>query len=112
MSRADATATLEDCAGITVRNLKLDWDIPFVAQAKIEQVGKDSIDIRINKTESPFEIENGKIVFHGEGWKSGWWGCMEFDSETRIIPQQSGDPRWAAIGTNTRHRNWATGWSA
>ena len=83
--------TFEDCAGITVRNLNLDWDIPFVAQAKIEQVGKDFIDIRINKTESPFDIENGKIVFHGEGWKSGWWGCMEFDSETRIIPQQSGD---------------------
>ena len=83
--------TLENCTGITVRNLNIDWDIPFAAHAKIMQVAKEHIDIRINAVESPYRIENGKIIFHGEGWKSEWWGCMEFDSETRIIPQQSGD---------------------
>jgi hypothetical protein len=83
--------TLEECRGVTVRNLNIDWDIPFVAQARIERVESDFIDIKINRAESPFDIENGKIVFHGVGWRSGWWGCMEFDAETRIIPQQSGD---------------------
>ncbi len=83
--------TLENSRDITVRNLNIDWDIPFVAQAKIEKVRKDHIDIRINKKESPFEIIDGKIVFQGKGWKSGWWGCMEFEADTRIIPQQSGD---------------------
>jgi hypothetical protein len=83
--------TLEDCEGVTVRNLSIDWDIPLVAQAKIVQVEKTHVDIKINRLESPYEIEGGKIVFHGEGWKSRWWGCMEFDAKTRIIPQQSGD---------------------
>jgi hypothetical protein len=83
--------TLENCADITVRHLDLDWDIPLVAQARIAQVAEKHIDIRINPGESPFRIVDGKIVFHGEGWESGWWGCMEFDAETRIIPQQSGD---------------------
>jgi hypothetical protein len=83
--------TLEQCVGVTVRNLDIDWDIPFVAQARIEQVADSSITIKINRVESPYAIENGKIIFHGEGWKSEWWGCMEFDAETRIIPQQSGD---------------------
>jgi len=83
--------TLEGCERVTVRDLNLDWDIPFVAQAKIEKVEKDFIEIRINKAESPFKIVEGKIVFHGEGWESRWWGCMEFEAETRIIPQQSGD---------------------
>jgi len=83
--------TLEDCADITVRNLDLDWDIPFVAQAKIEKVADDHIDIRINKKESPFELVDGKIVFHGEGWKSDWHWVMEFGAATRVIPQQSGD---------------------
>jgi hypothetical protein len=89
--------TLEECRGITVRNLSIDWDIPFVAQAKIEKVEKDHIDIRIDRRESPYAIEEGKIVFHGEGWRSRWWGCMEFDAQTRIIPQQSGD---APLGGN------------
>jgi hypothetical protein len=83
--------TLENCRDITVRNLDIDWDIPFVAQAKIEKVEQDHLDIRINKKECPFRIVDGKIVFHGEGWESRWWGCMEFEAETRIIPQQSGD---------------------
>jgi len=83
--------TLEDCCNVTVRNLNIDWDIPFVAQAKIVRVAKDYVDIRINPVESPYDITNGKIVFHGEDWKSAWWGCMEFDADTRIIPQQSGD---------------------
>ena len=83
--------TLEDCVGVTFRNLDIDWDIPFVAQARIVQVEPDSISIKINRVESPYDIENGKIIFRGEGWKSEWWGCMEFDAETRIIPQQSGD---------------------
>jgi len=83
--------TLEDCCNVTVRNLNIDWDIPFVAQAKIVHVAKDYVDIRINPVESPYDITNGKIVFHGEDWKSEWWGCMEFDADTRIIPQQSGD---------------------
>jgi len=83
--------TFDRCEGITVRNLELDWDIPFLAQAQIVEVEQKYIDIKINKTESPFEIENGKIFFFGEGWKSGWWGCMEFEAGTRIIPQQSGD---------------------
>lgn len=83
--------TLENCVGVAVRNLDIDWEIPFVAQARIEQVTDTSITIKINRAESPYEVTNGKIVFHGEGWQSQWWGCMEFDAETRIIPQQSGD---------------------
>ena len=83
--------TLDHCQSVTVRNLNLDWDIPFVAQAKIERVEQEYLEIKINKMESPYEIIDGKIMFHGEGWKSGWRGCMEFDAVTRIIPQQSGD---------------------
>ena len=77
--------TLENCEGVTVRNIDIDWDIPFVAQAKIVDVKKNHIDIKINKMESPYEILGGKISFYGEGWKSGWWGCMEFEAETRVI---------------------------
>ena len=82
--------TLEECRGITVRNLELDWDIPFVAQARIEAVQEQHVDLRIT-AECPYEIVDGKIVFHGEDWKSGWWGCLEFEATTRIIPQGSGD---------------------
>ena len=83
--------TLENCEGVTVKNIDIDWDIPFVAQSRIMRVEKEYIEIKLNPAETPYEILGGKIIFYGEGWKSGWWGCMEFENETRIIPQQSGD---------------------
>ena len=82
--------TIEDCDQIAIRNLSMDWEIPFVAQAKILAVEKDWIDIRIDE-ESPYEIVNGRIIFFGENWRSEWWGSMEFDSATRIIPPQTAD---------------------
>jgi len=83
--------TLERCQNVTIKNIDIDWDIPFVAQSQIMTVEKEFIEIKLDPVETPYEILGGKIFFYGEGWKSNWWGCMEFEKETRIIPQQSGD---------------------
>lgn len=83
--------TIEGSRNVTVKDLQIDWDIPLTAQGKIIQVTPGFIDLQINILESPYIIEAGKLVFVGEGWKSRWWGVMEFDSETRLIPQGTGD---------------------
>jgi hypothetical protein len=51
--------TLERCRNVTVRNIDMDWDIPFVAQARILEVQKDFIEIQLNTHESPYEIRGG-----------------------------------------------------
>ena len=83
--------TLDHCTNVTIKNIDVDWDIPFVAQSRIIKVEDEYIDIKIDPIQTPYEIKGGKISFWGEGWKSNWWGCMEFENETRLIPQQSGD---------------------
>ncbi|MBZ5858403.1 right-handed parallel beta-helix repeat-containing protein [Flavihumibacter profundi] len=90
--------TVEESDHITIKNLQVDWDIPLTAQAKILQVTPQYIDIQVNYVESPYIIENGKLVFVGEGWKSEWWGVMEFDSQTRLIAQGTGDQ--PCLGSN------------
>jgi hypothetical protein len=83
--------TVDSSDGITIKNLEIDWDIPLTAQGEIITVTNENIDLKINIIESPFIIENEKLVFVGEGWKSRWNGVMEFDRETRLIPPGTGD---------------------
>ena len=83
--------TIDGSSNITIRNLSIDWDIPLTAQATVETVTDSYIDLRINAYESPYVIENGKLVFTGEGWKSQWWASIEFDREHLLVVPQTAD---------------------
>ena len=83
--------TIDQSTNIKIKNVSVDWDIPMTAQTQVMEIGENYIDLAINVLESPYIIENGKIVFVGEGWKSQMWGVMEFDKDTKLIPQQTGD---------------------
>jgi hypothetical protein len=61
-----------------------------MAQGQIVAITNTSIDVAIN-IESPYKIENKKIFFLGEGWKSELNDAMEFDKETKFISQGCGD---------------------
>ena len=84
------TITVDKSTNITLKNFSVDWDIPLTAQSQVVAVADDYIDIRI-ADESPYVIEEGKIVFKGKKWISGWWGTIEFEKNSHVIPQASGD---------------------
>jgi hypothetical protein len=83
--------TVDKSSDITIKNVNIDWDIPLTAQAEIIDVKDSYIDIAINVYESPYIIENDKLVFIGEGWKSRWNGVMEFERQTKLITPGTGD---------------------
>jgi Right handed beta helix region len=82
--------TIDNSQNITIRNISIDWDVPIMAQGQIVAITNTSIDVAIN-IESPYKIENEKIFFLGEGWKSELNDAMEFDKETKFISQGCGD---------------------
>ena len=82
--------TVERCRGIAIRNLRIDWDVPLTAQARVADAGDEYLDLQISE-ESTYTIEEGQLVFTGEGWRSQWWGAIEFDPVRRIIVPQTGD---------------------
>ncbi|MFT3933151.1 MAG: right-handed parallel beta-helix repeat-containing protein [Chitinophagaceae bacterium] len=92
--------TIDSSQHIIIKNISIDWDLPLIAQAKIEAVTDQYIDISINVLESPYVIENGKVFFVGEGWKSRMsdWGIMEFDKDTKLIAPQTGDESCLGAG--------------
>jgi hypothetical protein len=92
--------TVDKCRDITIRNLSVDWDIPLTAQGTVLRTTDRYVDLQINAYESPYVIEDGRLVFVGEGWKSAWWGpgsVMEFERERRIVVPQ-GHSSMAAEG--------------
>ena len=83
--------TVDNSRNVVIKNLSIDWDIPLTAQASVLAVTDDYIYLKINAYESPYCIENGKLVFVGEGWKSRWNSTMEFESETHRVAYKTGD---------------------
>lgn len=83
--------TIDSSDGITIKNISVDWDLPLTAQAQVMDVNANYIDIAINTSESPYVIENGKLVFVGEGWKSAMWDAMEFEKNTHLIAPNTAD---------------------
>ena len=83
--------TLDRSSDIILRNFSIDWDIPLSAQGEVSSSDDEGFTIQINTHESPYIIENNKLVFVGEGWKSAIWEMMEFQSDTRFVEPYTGD---------------------
>lgn len=90
--------SIDHSSGITIKNFSIDWDIPLTAQGEVLTVSDSCIELQINTLESPFMIENKKLVFIGEGWKSEWDGVMEFERDSRFIASETGD--YSCLGDN------------
>ncbi len=92
--------TIDGSSGIVIKNVSIDWDIPLTAQAEILDVTDNYIDLLINIIESPYVLENNKLVFVGEGWKSRWNGVMEFERDTKLVSPETGDSGCLGGGWN------------
>ncbi len=62
-------ALIDNCEQVTIRNLSVDWDRPFLSQGEIVKVSSSYIDVRFDKQQYPYVIEKNKLLFVGENWK-------------------------------------------
>lgn len=83
--------TLDHCKNIVLRNFTIDWDIPLTAQAIVRDKQPDYMEIEIDTCQYPYVIENNKLTFVGEGWKSVCWSLMQFDPQTHFVKPETGD---------------------
>jgi len=83
--------TLEHCQNVTLKNFTVDWDIPLTSQGTVVQSTSDFMEIEIDLHLYPYIIENKRLTFVGEGWKSSVWSMMQFDPDTRFVLPNTGD---------------------
>lgn len=84
--------TFDNCENITLKNVTIDWEQPFIAQAEVLRVNDRYMDIALNPKETPYHLEEGKIFFDvGNGRTNEWKQTLEIDREGRYIVPQTGD---------------------
>jgi hypothetical protein len=83
--------TVDRSTNVTVRGCAIDWDIPLSAEATVQAATENYLDLKLDDRQFPCQLEDGKLVFVGEGWKSAWWDTMEFDGQTLQVVPGTGD---------------------
>jgi len=83
--------TLDHCRNITLKNFSVDWEIPLTAQGIVTQSTSGYLEIEIDSHQYPYIIENKRLTFVGEGWKSSLWAIMQFDPDTHLVLPNTGD---------------------
>ncbi|WP_319503708.1 right-handed parallel beta-helix repeat-containing protein [uncultured Draconibacterium sp.] len=84
--------TFFNCQNITLKNVTIDWEQPFIGQAEVLRVNDLYMDIALNPRETPYRLEEGKIFFDvGNGQSNEWSKTLEFDRNDRYIVPHTGD---------------------
>ncbi|WPJ95375.1 hypothetical protein SH580_18295 [Coraliomargarita algicola] len=74
---------LKNAKNIVLRDLAIDWDRPYLSQAKITGVGQGSLDLQFDAN-YPVEVSNERLVFTGDRFFSTKIdNLLEFDAQTR-----------------------------
>jgi hypothetical protein len=83
---------IEQSDNITLKNFSVDWERPFYSQAEIVGVDDQGLVLNLDREKYPYHIENGQIVFDGEGWSHALnEGVFEMDIHTGGPAYLSGD---------------------
>jgi hypothetical protein len=82
---------LFNCQNIEIKNLQFDYERPTMSEATITSVSPSAITIKIHP-DSKYFIENGKIGFYGEGWKSNSFHTIALDNEKKLMLYATFDP--------------------
>ncbi|MCK3686363.1 right-handed parallel beta-helix repeat-containing protein [Maribellus sp. YY47] len=92
--------TFDNCQNIVLKNLRIDWEYPLIAQGKVMKVTDQYIELSINQKEVDYRIENDKLYFPEGENLNPWNSTMEFDNEGRYVVPQTGDR--GCLGSNWR----------
>jgi len=61
---------VENSCWIKLQNITLDVERPFYTQGRITATGSDWVELNIDRKAFPYDVLDGKIIFHSEGWRS------------------------------------------
>lgn len=83
--------TLDHCQNVSLKNFMVDWDIPLTSQGEVVRTTPEFMEIKIDRIQYPYIIENNHLTFVGEGWKSSVWSIMQFEPDTHFVLPNTGD---------------------
>lgn len=74
---------IENCRDVTVSDLNIDWQRPFLSQGVVRGAADGAIDLEFD-AEYPFAVCDEKLIFTGENYQStGLVNLLAFDADRR-----------------------------
>ncbi len=80
-----------NCSNVSIRNLSFDMERPTMSEMTINSFAQDSILATIHR-DSKYRIDNGKISFYGEGWKTKQYHTIVYDPMNQTMKYGSFRP--------------------
>ncbi|MGE4488236.1 MAG: hypothetical protein AB7E95_01680 [Kiritimatiellales bacterium] len=104
---------IEHSENITLKNFSVDWHRPFYSQGVITEVDNNGLVLKIDREKYPYHIENGQMIFDGEGWSHTFnEGVFEMDPKTGGPAYLSGDSMGGYIAPDKFHARQISSTSA
>ena len=75
---------IDGCEDVSIRDLHFDYHRPTVSEFAVAAVGDGYVDLRIHP-DSFFSIDDGQIVWRGEGWSYDTGLAQELDLQTNEV---------------------------
>lgn len=82
---------LDHARNVTFSGMSFDYHRPTVSEYTVEEVGDNHAILSIHK-DSSYTLENGKIIWLGEGWKASAGGYGQIYRSNPVILVRSGSP--------------------
>lgn len=79
---------LFNCQNIQIKNIQFDYERPTMSEVTITSVSPTAIKMKIHP-DSRYFIENGKIGFYGEGWKSNSHHTISLNPQNDLMRYSS-----------------------
>lgn len=69
---------VDNCQNITLKNFNIDNSNPTQTECMVKEVGEDYLIVEVHPT-SQYKIENGKLIWYGDGWSFGGGIAQSYD---------------------------------
>jgi len=95
---------LFNCQNIQIMNIQFDYERPTMSEVAITSVSPTAIKMKIHP-DSRYFIENGKIGFYGEGWKSNSHHTICLNPQNDLMRYSSFEPFFKAKAKTIQEEN-------
>ena len=89
-----------NCRNILLKDISFDYQRPTMSEVTIKSVSDSIVKTEIHP-DSKYHIENGRIIFYGEGWESQSFHTILFNPEKDIMQYSSFGPFLKSKATET-----------
>ena len=69
---------LDNCKNIVLKNFNIDNSNPTQTECTVKEVGEDYLIVEVHPT-SQYKIENGKLIWYGDGWSFSGGIAQSYD---------------------------------